>query len=356
MGREAIAASTGKSHGRLHDGYNQDHYFRHEVLPMYAGLLLLLGAMTCMAQVLRVQDLNTRQIRELDRSKTAIILPGGILEEHGPYLPAFTDGYLSERMAADVARAIAARHGWKALIFPQIPLGAEPYNHLGSKTSFPGSYPVRSSTLRAIFMDLASEIGEQGFRWIFVVHVHGAGLHNRVLDQASDYFHEVYGGRMAHLWGMVPVIGAWGKAMQPLPVAIKKEDGVSLHGGMDETSLMLYLRPDLVSAEYKRAPVHTGATLDESMRVTQEAGGPGYVGSPRLATREIGESIWGALSESAVAYTNKVLDGEDPKGIKRYGDLLGDVPAYVKVDQGARAFEDKLSHKQFEWLKGKGIE
>jgi creatinine amidohydrolase/Fe(II)-dependent formamide hydrolase-like protein len=106
-------------------------------------LVVLLGAMSCAAQVLHVEDLNTRQIRELDRARTAVVLPGGILEEHGPYLPAFTDGYLSQRMTAEVARAIAARPGWKALVFPQIPLGAEPYNHLGGKASFPGSYPVR---------------------------------------------------------------------------------------------------------------------------------------------------------------------------------------------------------------------
>ena len=97
---------------------------------MNACLLLFLAALPATAQVLNVQDLNTRQIRELDHARTAVILPGGILEEHGPYLPAFTDDYLSQRMTADVASAIAARPGWKALVFPQIPLGAEPYHHL----------------------------------------------------------------------------------------------------------------------------------------------------------------------------------------------------------------------------------
>lgn len=172
----------------------------------------------------------------------------------------------------------------------------------------------------------------------------------------SDYFHDVYGGRVAHLWGMVPVIGAWGKAMEPLPDVIKKEDGVSLHGGMDETSLMLYLRPDLVSADYKHAPVHSGTTLDASMKVALEVGWPGYVGSPRLATRDIGKRIWKALSASAVANANQVLDGEDTRGFKRYGDLLGGVPAYVKVDEGARAFEDATARKQSEWLKSRGID
>ena len=83
---------------------------------------------------------------------------------------------------------------------------------------------------------------------------------------------------------------------------------------------------------------------------------PGYVGSPRLATREIGETIWKALSASAVAQTNKVLDGEDFSTVKRYGDLLGGVDAYKKVDDGARQFENGVAREQSEWLRRKGLE
>ena len=35
--------------------------------------------------------MNTEQIKGLDREKTVVILPDGILEEHGPYLPSFSD-------------------------------------------------------------------------------------------------------------------------------------------------------------------------------------------------------------------------------------------------------------------------
>ena len=90
--------------------------------------------------------------------------------------------------------------------------------------------------------------------------------------------------------------------------------------------------------------------------MTHEAAWQGYVGSPCLATRAIGKQIWDALSASASAYTNKILDGEDISGVKRYGDLLSGVPAYVKVDEGARASENALARKQAEWLKSKGIE
>lgn len=60
--------------------------------------VVLLWSAPLAAQVLQVGDLNTRQIRALDRAKTVVVLQGSMLEEHGPYLPAFTDGILSARL------------------------------------------------------------------------------------------------------------------------------------------------------------------------------------------------------------------------------------------------------------------
>ncbi len=45
------------------------------------------------AQIFRIAEMNTRQIKALHLEKTAVLIPGGILEEHGPYLPSYTDGY-----------------------------------------------------------------------------------------------------------------------------------------------------------------------------------------------------------------------------------------------------------------------
>jgi creatinine amidohydrolase/Fe(II)-dependent formamide hydrolase-like protein len=42
------------------------------------------AASSASAQIVRVADLNRSQTRALDRSKTVVILPGGMLEEHGP--------------------------------------------------------------------------------------------------------------------------------------------------------------------------------------------------------------------------------------------------------------------------------
>ncbi|HXG69927.1 MAG TPA: hypothetical protein VNJ04_04860 [Gemmatimonadaceae bacterium] len=40
----------------------------------------------------------------------------------------------------------------------------------------------------------------------------------------------------------------------------KKEDGVSLHGGADEHSLMLYIQPSLVAPGYRAAKSVAGST------------------------------------------------------------------------------------------------
>ena len=203
-------------------------------------IALVLGCLlsrSAEAQVYRLAELNIDQIRMLDRQRTVILLPGGVLEEHGPYLPSFTDGYLNERLTEDLAAAIAKRPGWAAVVFPIIPLGSDGANRIGGKYVFPGSYPIRTATLRAVFMDLATEFGEQGFRWLFVIHGHGSPNHNRALDQAGDYFRDTYGGHMVNLTGLQP---GPSPADSVLAAEVSKaalaEDGFTVHAGLVEHS------------------------------------------------------------------------------------------------------------------------
>jgi creatinine amidohydrolase len=303
------------------------------------------------AQVVRLADLNTTQIRSLDRTKTVVFLPGGMLEEHGPYLPAYTDGILSERLTDELARAaVASKPGWTALVFPQMPAGASGSNELGGQFVFPGTYVVRPSTLRAMYMDLASELGEQGFKWIMVVHVHGAPLHISSLDQAGDFFHDTYNGRMVNLWGLVPVLGGWGKVLGGLSDAEKKEDGVSLHGGLDEHSLMLHLKPELVAPGYKQAKAVTGQTMAESFSAARAPDWPGYLGSPRLATAAIGKKIWDSFAAAAIEHMLAVLNGADPAQFQRYADLLEKNPLYQQWIAATTARDEALEAKERAWL------
>ncbi len=316
------------------------------VLGLAAG-----GSRPALAQVLRVGDLTTRQIAALDRSRTVVLLQGGMLEEHGPYLPAFTDGILSDRLSDALAAGITrALPGWTVLRFPVISAGSSGSNEIGGRFSFPGTYAVRPSVLRAMFMDLATELGEQGFRWILVVHVHGSPLHIEALDDAGDYFRESTGGTMVNLWGLLPVLAGWGSVLGTLPDSVRSEDGVSLHAGLDEHSMMLYLDSTRVAPDFRQAPTVAGGSYDSAFAVARRPGWPGYIGAPRLASAATGEAIWNGFAGATVRTAVEILRGKDPAGYPRYMSYLRKSPLYLGWIAAAERRDSTLAAGQRTWL------
>lgn len=331
--------------------------------------LLLLAAFcllsygTAGAQIHRVAQMNTDQIRSLDRQKTVVLLTGGILEEHGPHLPSFTDGYSNEWLTQELAEAIVKRPGMSVLLFPTIPLGHEGANEIGATHVFPGTYSVRRSTLRAVFMDLATELGEQGFKWIFIVHGHGAPFHNLMLDQACDYFRDTYGGRMVHLRGLEPTAEQLARLTLPprpatdLSESARKEVGeMDEHAGFDETSRLLFLRPDLVDPNYRELSPQTTNNPVEFFKVARASGWPGYLSSPRLANANYGARAQKYRSDRDNAIALAILDGIlDERDIPRYGTLM--TGNKQMMDELAASGKNELERerKQREWMQKKGI-
>jgi creatinine amidohydrolase/Fe(II)-dependent formamide hydrolase-like protein len=318
------------------------------------GLMLVCGlASMSSAQVLRVAELNTEQIRGLDRQRTVIILPGGILEEHGPYLPSYTDGYYNERLARDLAEAVAGRPGWTAVVFPTIALGSCGANEIGGKFTFPGSYTIRMATLRAVFMDLAAQLGEQGFRWIFVVHGHGAPHHNRALDEAGDYFHDTYGGQMVHLLGIMDVVTCCDAGKRLLSPEAAREDGFTIHAGAGEHASLLFLRPDLVPPGVSEAPTATGATFADLVTIARKPDWRGYFGSPRRATAAAGAATYAQRAAFVTGLAMKILDGYDPRPSVRYSAEIVKDPAVAKVVEDSQAHDAEQEAKQQQWLQAR---
>ena len=300
------------------------------------------------AQIYQLAEMNTRQIQALDRQHTVIVIPGGILEEHGPYLPSYTDGYSIAAYAATLARGIVARPGWTVVMFPQIPLGNDPANTIGGLRRFPGSYPVRMTTLRAVYMDLASELGEQGFKWIFLVHNHGAPNHHIALNQASDYFHDTYGGTMVHLFGLKPVFLCCGTKDTFLSKDARAEEGFTVHAGADETSTLFFVRPDLLAPDFAKAPSLTAKDFADHVKIAKADGWPGYFGAPRLASAAMGAQEFEKASAKLVEYALRILDGLDYRSVPRYADEMD--PLDVAGEQEEFAFEKTMDKRQQDWL------
>lgn len=311
----------------------------------------ILAAPTARAQVLDLRELNTDQIRNLDRARTVVILTGGILEEHGPYIPSYIDGYVAERQSADLAEAIAARPGWTALRYPPIPLGQGGANIIGGKHSFPGSYNVRSSTLRDVYMDLADAFGAQGFRWIFIVDDHGSPNHNRALEEAADYFNDTHSGMMVHLYGLMAMRVCCPDVARPLmgPEGLK-ENGFSVHASAGEHSWAMFLRPDLVNPAIAQAPPITGRDFADLVRIARADGWPGYFGAPARASAAMGAQLHRAETALLVATALRVVDGWDPRKEPRMVDIFGADPGVAAVDRAAGEEDTRNAARQQSWL------
>lgn len=330
---------------------------------LFTAILLLLACAGANAQIYRVAQMNTEQIRALDKQKTVVILTGGILEEHGPHLPSFADGYSNEWLTERLAEAIVARSGMSVLLFPIIPLGHEGANEIGGKFVFPGTYSVRRTTLRAVFMDLATDLGEQGFRKIFIMHGHGAPYHNLMLDQAGEYFRDTYGGRMVHLRGLVPTAEQLAKLKLTPPnlnlsEAVRNEIGnMDEHAGFDETSRMLFLRPDLVAPVYRRLEPLITNNPAEFFEVARAETWPGYLSSPRLAGANHGARLqhYRAARDSALALA--ILDGVlDEQDIPRYANIMTGNKQMMNELAASTRNELERERRQRDWMKKKGIE
>ncbi len=291
------------------------------------------------SHIFHLAKLNTGQIRSRDRDKTAVLIPGGVLEEHGPFLPCSTDTYGSEKLTCDLANAIVRRPGWNVLIFPTIPLGHGGANGIGGRNVFPGTYTVRATTLRAVFMDLASELGEQGFRWIFYLNFHfPPNEHNLALHQACAYFNDVYGGKMVHLMGLIDFSILHGV----LTAEDQQVAGMDIHAGAVETGWMLAFHPNLVDPAYRQAVTQRGESWEEVARMASAPDWPGYVGAPALAKASCGTAFHEKTMAMIIDLALRILDGEEV-------DLT---PCYDRTPLQDSGWAER---KQQEWLHKNGL-
>ncbi|MEW6753916.1 MAG: creatininase family protein [Candidatus Latescibacterota bacterium] len=147
-----------------------------------------------------------------------------------------------------------------------------------------------------------------------------------------------------------------GAAQQLLSDEARREEGFGVHASMDETSRLLFLRPDLVHPAYRQAPPHTGRTMDDLIPIARAESWPGYFGSPRLASAALGAALWKEFSSRFVGVALGILDGFDYRRINRLGDVTRTVPANMAIDRAALEHDRTIHSKQQEWLRDKRLE
>ena len=304
--------------------------------------------------IYRLDELAWPEIDSFDRARTLFILPVGMLEQHGPHLPAGADTLAVVYEANAVAQQVShSSADWNIVMMPTVAYGHSGANQLGDLPIHPGTYALRQSTFRALLADIGSQLAQNGFRWIFVLNGHGAPSHSIATDDACDFVSERFGVTMldvSALFRADPRVQSRGAEMNRtfFSAAQIASFGMDVHAGVAETAGILAVRPDLVSPEYRMLPSQAGSSFEELRAVATAPGWQGYLSSPALATPEYGAAVERWWIDGFSELILRAIHGEDLHALQGAPETLP--PAIAPVIGRALAGEAAFEADFDDWL------
>lgn len=225
-----------------------------------------------------------------------VVIPIAALEQHGRHMPVFTDSLL----LGEVIRRVKQTPIADRLLFTPLQWLGNSHHHL----DLPGtvSAPPR------LYLDLLQEIAENflhhGFRRIVFVNGHGG---NTIPSQHAMFELRQKYRQRADL--LLATLTYWDSCQpaQLIPGLVQSRMG---HACEWETSMMLALRPELVSSQYREVPdiaYSVGAEPGYRGWTMTDRSEPGHVGHPAASTAEKGVALFAAFANGVQQYLERVV-------------------------------------------------
>lgn len=216
--------------------------------------------------------------------RSIFVQPLGAIEQHGPHLPLSTDSVV----ATAVAEAAVDRYGDEvdAWLLPTLE-----YTKSNEHAWSPGTVWLSATTLLAVLDDLGRCLATTPARRLVFLNGHGG---NSALAAVAN--REI---RLAH--GLMTFLAHPGMPADQGGASPASELGMGVHGGTDETSLMLHLTPHLVRMDLAERRIPEKLALNTHVRfggrvafgwMSNDFGPDGYVGDPTVATAERGAMLF----------------------------------------------------------------
>lgn len=213
---------------------------------------------------------------ELHRGRDTVVVAFGATEQHARHLPLATDALIGDHLARLVADRL------DAFVAPTVRVGCSAH-HL----DFPGTLSLGEQTFHAVVADLVRSLARAGFRRLVLLPTHGGNF--APLAAALEELGELPGTTVVALTdlGVLLEIARTGEREHGVPLS----DG-GLHAGEWETSMLLYIHPELVHME--RAEAGYTGDLQQGIGRMFESGVKalsenGAIGDPSHASAEHGE-------------------------------------------------------------------
>lgn len=222
----------------------------------------------------------------VQNGKEAVLLPIGAIEQHGPHLPLATDLLIAEAIAKRCADAIGV------IVAPTITYGCKSQCRSGGGNHFCGTTSLDAKTLIDHLVDVVREFARHGVRKLGLVDIHYEN-DMYVLEACDVAIRELKYAGVTDFKIVKPNVNAILDLERLRPFYPEGFSSIALeHAGKLETSVMLYLHPELVQQD--RYPPDVFARFppyDAFPPETQHVPPSGALCPTSGACRELGETV-----------------------------------------------------------------
>jgi len=232
---------------------------------------------------LHLKTLVPDEVRFILERDSRLLVPVGTCEQHGPHLPLGCDTIIVERLADDLSAT------FDILRAPTVEYGV----NTATKRPYPGNATVRRKTLHRWMNDLLGSWEQASVDTFIILTAHGHDPHQEALSTLRTQRARVFAVDVFAL---------------DFTGLLEDPDG-PMHGSELDTSLLLYLAPDLVRMERAQDFALPPRIARRGAIPSLPARSPGSVGRPTLATPEKGERLYKMIYERIAT---RVLRGGAP--------------------------------------------
>jgi creatinine amidohydrolase len=245
------------------------------------------------------RDQTWPQIQEHIQQQSLLILPIGTTEEHGLHMPVDTDARIAEAYGHRLVEALSPdvpvllmdtiRYGYSMKIMRQ----------------WPGTIVVRSRVFMDMVFDICQSVLSMGFTKLALLDCHGH--HSGPLNTVSRELCDATDCSIA-------ILSPATLSREAFNAVRKSVQGGAIHAGEWETSLLLYLAPEVVHMDQ--------ATDVDTMRYHSDfVAGDGFMGRQRVtwSTWYLQASQTGAYGDPtpSTAETGRIiLDAATAEGVR----------------------------------------
>jgi creatinine amidohydrolase len=249
-----------------------------------------------------MQHGERRWTQTASTTEKVVVAPLGSLEQHGHHLPMLTDTMI----ISEVARRAEAELGDSALFLPTLWLGASDH-HL----AMPGTVSIANDHYVLVLVDMIESLVGAGFRRIFLLNGHGGNI---TPGRQALYNVQLRHRDKADLY--IAFSSWWALAAEQIAAIQGLEAHMVTHACEQETSMILSIRPELVSMQEARGatipfesafycPDFSRPSRVDVPRAFDMLSETGAFGHPERATPEKGEALFAAAAGEVVAFVRE---------------------------------------------------